>query len=61
MNDFLWIAEQPDLTPQNGGAHKPRQRKQKERSSKKQHKNKGKATAEGDQPQYKSYGAYQYV
>lgn len=47
--------------PENGGRHKPRERKVKERSSKKNHKvKKGEAKDEGI-PQYNSKGAFQYI
>ena len=54
------VAELPKTTEENTGAHKPRQRRPKERSSKKQHKKK-KGSEGGDQPQFMSKGAFQYL
>ena len=52
------LAEMPS-TKENGGRHKPRVRNVKERSAKKNHKNKN-AIKHGE-AQYKSTGAFQYV
>lgn len=46
---------------ENGGRHKPRERKVKERSGKKSHKVKKAEARDENMPQYQSKGAYQYI
>ena len=61
LERVVWCIE--EITPEkeeNGGKHKPRQRKVKERSGKKVHKGKKQASTE-EMPQYHSMGAYKYV
>ena len=56
-SSFLSVTPEKE---ENGGKHKPRQRKVKERSGKKVHKGKKQASTE-EMPQYHSMGAYKYV
>lgn len=54
------LAEIAPQKEENGGKHKPRTRKMKERSGKKIHKVKKEGVSE-EVPQYHSMGAYQYI
>lgn len=54
------LAEIAPEKEENGGKHKPRVRKVKERSGKKVHKIK-KGTPTEEMPQYHSTGAYKYI